>query len=220
MKTRFFILKIILYTFIFTGIFNSSHSKVLEFNYDAKSISNYFAGLIYFDDLDYISSEKAFKKLDNFEEKSTKYSSKLIHSLVNLGKYNEAYKYAKKLEKKNIPNFESNLFLGLYEFKAKKYIKAQSYFDKLENNFQHQLVFDILKTSLNSWTEIGKSTNKEKIKLFEMSHPGNSNINLIQKVFAHCHIGSIYTEDNFRKIIQNNQSNFSRYNFFFAKGYD
>ena len=53
MKTRFFIFRIILYTFIFVGIFNSSHSKVSEFNYDAKSISNYFSGLIYFGDLDY-----------------------------------------------------------------------------------------------------------------------------------------------------------------------
>ena len=102
MKTSFFIFRIILYTFIFVGIFNSSHSKVFEFNYDAKSISNYFSGLIYFDDLDYARSEKFFKKLDNFEEKSTKYSSKFIHSLINLGKYNEAYKYSKKLEKKNI----------------------------------------------------------------------------------------------------------------------
>ena len=110
MKTRFFIFKIILYTFIFTGIFNSSHSKVFEFNYDAKSISNYFSGLIYFDDLDYVRSEKVFKKLDDFEEKSTKYSSKFIHSLINLGKYNEAYKYSKKLEKKKYPILKAIFF--------------------------------------------------------------------------------------------------------------
>jgi len=216
MKTRFFIFRIILYTFIFAGIFNSSHSKVSEFNYDAKSISNYFSGLIYFDDLNYAGSEKVFKKLDNFEEKSTKYSSKFIHSLINLGKYNEAYKYSKKLEKKKISNFESNLFLGLYEFKAENYVKAKSYFDKLENNFQHQLIFDILKISLNSWTEIAQSKDKTKIKLIDMSNPGYNNLVLIQKVFAHCYIGSVDTEQEFKRITENKKFNFSRYNFFFA----
>ena len=216
MKTLFFIFKTILYTFIFIGIFNSSYSKVSEFNYDAKSISNYFSGLIYFDDLDYSKSEKVFKKLDNFEEKSTKYSSKFIHSLIHLGKYNEAYKYSKKLEKKNIANFESNLFLGLYEFKEENYLKSKFYFDKLENNFSHQLIFDILKTSLNSWTELAQSKEKEKIKLIDMSNPGYKNIVSIQKVFAHCYIGSVDTEQNFKKIIENEKSNFSRYSFFFA----
>ena len=216
MKTSFFIFRIILYTFIFVGIFNSSHSKVFEFNYDAKSISNYFSGLIYFDDLDYARSEKFFKKLDNFEEKSTKYSSKFIHSLINLGKYNEAYKYSKKLEKKNISNFESNLFLGLHEFKAENYVKAKSYFNKLENNFQHQLIFDALKISLNSWVEIAQSKDKKKIKLIDMPNPGYNNLILIQKVFAHCYISSVDTEQEFKRITENKESNFSRYNFFFA----
>ena len=93
MKKFFFIFKTLLYTFIFLGIFNISYSKAPEFNYNAKSISNYFSGLIYFDDLDFVESEKAFKKLKNFEEKSTKYSSKFMHSLINLGKYKEAHKY-------------------------------------------------------------------------------------------------------------------------------
>ena len=97
MNTRFFIFRIVLYTFIFLGIFNSSHSKTSEFNYDAKSISNYFSGIIYFDDLDYARSEKVFKKLNDFEGKSSKYSSKFIHSLINLGKYGEAYKFFRSL---------------------------------------------------------------------------------------------------------------------------
>ena len=216
MKARFFIFRIILYTFIFAGIFNSSHSKVSEFNYDAKSISNYFSGSIYFDDLDYAKSEKAFKKLDDFEGKSTKYSSKFIHSLINLGKYDEAYKYSKKLEKKNLSNFESNLFLGLYQFKVENYTKAKFYFDKLENNFEHQLIFDILKISLNSWTEIAQSKKTEKIKLIDISRPGYNNLILIQKVLAHCHTGSADTEQEFKRIIENKKFGFSRYNFFFA----
>ena len=43
----------------------------------------------------------------------------LIQSLINLEKYNDAYSYSKKLEKKNLSNFESNLLQGLSEFKNK-----------------------------------------------------------------------------------------------------
>ena len=216
MKKFFFIFKTLLYTFIFLGIFNISYSKAPEFNYNAKSISNYFSGLIYFDDLDFEESEKAFKKLKNFEEKSTKYSSKFMHSLINLGKYKEAHKYSKKLENKNKSNFESNLFLGLYEFKEKNYVNAKSYFDKLENNYRHQLIFEVLKMSLNSWTEIAISKDKEKIQLINMPYTGYRNIVLIQKVFANCYLGTSNTFNEFERITQSNKSNFSRYHFFFA----
>ena len=216
MKKFFFIFKTLLYTFIFLGIFNISYSKAPEFNYNAKSISNYFSGLIYFDDLDFVESEKAFKKLKNFEEKSTKYSSKFMHSLINLGKYKEAHKYSKKLENKNKSNFESSLFLGLYEFKEKNYVNAKSYFDKLENNYRHQLIFEVLKMSLNSWTEIAISKDKEKIQLINMPYTGYRNIVLIQKVFANCYLGTSNTFNEFERITQSNKSNFSRYHFFFA----
>ena len=216
MKKFFFIFKTLLYTFIFLGIFNISYSKAPEFNYNAKSISNYFSGLIYFDDLDFVESEKVFKKLKNFEEKSTKYSSKFMHSLINLGKYKEARKYSKKLENKNKSNFESNLFLGLSEFKEKNYVNAKSYFDKLENNYRHQLIFEVLKMSLNSWTEIAISKDKEKIQLINMPYTGYRNIVLIQKVFANCYLGTSNTFNEFERITQSNKSNFSRYHFFFA----
>jgi len=216
MRIHFFIFRIILYTFIFIGIFNSSYSRVSEFNYDAKNISNYFSGLVSFSNLEYESSEKFLKKLNNFENQSENYSSKLLYSLINLEKYNEVYKYSNKLKKKNLSNFESNLFLGLYEFKGKNYIEAQSYFDKLENNFEHQLIFDILKISLNSWTEIARFKNKKSIKLIDRPNPAYHNLVLIQKSFAHCYIGSVDTERKFKKIIENEKSNFSRYHFFFA----
>ena len=136
MKFFNFVSKILLYTFILLGICNSSYSKINDFNYDAKNISNYFSGLISFNDSDYKNSQKFFKKLNNFEDKSLKYSSKFIYSLINLGKYNEALQYSKKLENKNQSNFESNLFLGLNEFKTKNYDKAEFYFNKIERNYE------------------------------------------------------------------------------------
>ena len=217
MKNFFFIFfKTILYTFIFLGIFNSSFSKVNEFNFDAKNISNYFSGIISFDDLDYNNSQKFLKRLDDFENKSLKYSSRLMQSLINLEKFKEAYSYSRKLEKKNLSNFESNLFLGLYEFKRKKYDKAKFYFDKLENNFEHRFIYDILKISLNTWVTIGQSKDSEAINLIEIEQPAYVNLARIQKAFAFCYKDDPNTGKEFKEIISNEESNFSRYHFFFA----
>ena len=99
MKKNFFVFKILLYTFIFLGIFNSSYGKILEFNQDAKNISNYFSGLISFNDSDYVVSEKFLRKLSNFEDGNKNYPRKYIQSLINLQKFNEVEKYSKKTRK-------------------------------------------------------------------------------------------------------------------------
>ena len=216
MKKIFFTFRFLLYTFIFLGIFNSSHGKILEFNRDAKKISNYFSGLVSFNEADYKSSEKFLKKLNNFENDNKKYSSRFIQSLVNLEKFNEVYKYSKKLEKKNQSVFESNLFLGLYELKSLNYEKASVYFSKLEPNYDHGLIFEVLQPSLNSWIKIFRSENKENINLFNFQNRASNNLEIIQKTFAHCYLQTKSTEKEFTSIFNNEKINFSRYNFFIS----
>ena len=216
MKVFSFIFKIILYTFILSGIFNSSHSKIIGFNYDAKYISNYFSGLVSFDNFDYVNSQKFFKRLDNFETKNQNYSSKFIQSLVNLEKYNEAHLYAKRLEAKNLSSFESNLILGLFEFKKENYTKAEFYFDRLKPTFKHRLIFNTLKSSLNYWLKIIKTKDEKNIKPIKEVKSIHNNLQFVQNTFAHCYLDTSNTEKEFQNIINNEKSNFSRYHFFFA----
>ena len=216
MKVFSFIFKIILYTFILSGIFNSSHSKITNFNYDAKYISNYFSGLVSFDNFDYVNSQKFFKKLDNFETKNQNYSSKFIQSLVNLEKYNEAHLYAKKLEAKNLSSFESNLILGLFEFKKENYTKAEFYFDRLKPTFKHRLICNTLKSSLNYWLKIIKTKDEKNIKPIKEVKSIQNNLQFVQNTFAHCYLDTSNAEKEFQNIINNKKSNFSRYHFFFA----
>ena len=42
-----------------------------------------------------------------------------------------------------------------------------------------------------------------------MPNPGYNNLILIQKVFAHCYISSVDTEQEFKRITENKESNFS-----------
>ena len=216
MKVFSFIFKIILYTFILSGIFNSSHSKIIGFNYDAKYISNYFSGLVSFDNFDYVNSQKFFKRLNDFEIKNQNYSSKFIQSLVNLEKYNKAHLYAKRLEAKNLSSFESNLILGLFEFKKENYTKAEFYFDRLKPTFKHRLIFNTLKNSLNYWLKIIKTKDEKNIKPIKEVKSIHNNLQFVQNTFAHCYLDTSNAEKEFQNIINNEKSNFSRYHFFFA----
>ena len=74
----------------------------------------------------------------------------------------------KKLEKKNKSNFESNLILGLFEFKKKTIIKQKFILINLKINFEHHLIFDPLKISLTNWSEIAIIENKRSIELINM----------------------------------------------------
>ena len=214
MKTFFYILKSLLYTFIFLGIFNSSYAKIYGFNQNANNISNYFSSIVSFDDFDYESSENFFKKLNDSQVDNQKYFSRFIQSLVNLEKYSQAYRYSKKLDKEKKSNFESNIFLGLYEFKNGNFDKSQLYFKRLKRNSEHFLVFDILKVSLEAWTKISKSKEEEDIKFLDFGKPSYYNLEKVQKVFANCYLQTSKTEKEFLSIIQDEKSNFSRYSFF------
>ena len=212
MNTYYSIFKTILYTLILLGIFNSSYSKTNNFNYDAKNISNYFSGLVSFYNFEYKDSEKFFKKLNNFENVENNYSSKLIQSLINLEKFNEAKIYAKK----SAPNFESNLILGLNEFKKGRYSKAEIYFNKLEPNLENRLIFPTLKTSLTNWLEIVKTGKKGSLSSIQKLSNNYQNFKLIQSAFANCYLNTNNTTKEFEKMISNTSYDFSRYYFFYA----
>ena len=216
MKIYHSIFRIILYTLILLGVFNSSYSKTNNFNYDARNISNYFSGLVSFDDFEYQDSEKFFKKIDNFEKIQNKYSSKLIQSLVNLEKFKEAKLYAKKIEKKNVSNFESNLILGLSEFKKGKYIEAELYFNKLEPNIDNQIIFSILKKSLINWIEIVKTGDANSLNSIKSLPNNYQNFKLIQSSLANCFLDTNNTSKQFEKMISNTNYDFSRYYFFYT----
>ncbi len=216
MKLYYFVFKILLYTFIFLGISNSLYSKVSDFNQDAKNISNYFSGVVAFNNFDYSISNRFFDNFSKSNNTNKKFSSDYMQSLINQGKYSDAYNYSKRLERKKISNFESNLFLGLYEFKNKNYSDAISYFNNLEPTFEHQFVFDPLKISLINWSKIVISSNTDSIELIKSMSPNYKSLKSIQEIFANCYLDSANTENYFSKVINDKTDKFYRYNFFFA----
>ena len=61
------------------------------------------------------------------------------------------------LEKMNQSNFNSNLFLGIYQFKSNNFSKAKNYFDQLKLPTNRNLVPEILQNSLSAWAKISNT---------------------------------------------------------------
>jgi len=94
--------------------FSNLQAKNLNNFNKGDNISDYFSGILLLNDNQYTESYKFLKKLNGLEESHLNYSSRYLYSLVNLSKFNEAFNYAKKLEKQKLDNFESNLIIGIY----------------------------------------------------------------------------------------------------------
>ena len=210
MKLRFFL--IILYTLITMGAFNSSHGKSINFNYNAKNISDYFSALISFYDQDYTKSQEFFKKVKDSQKDRLNYSSKHIRSLINLQRYTEALRYSRSLENKKMSNFESKLILGLNQLKKNNSLKAKIYFNQLNKSTDHRIVLGALKTSLKNWASIEEGG----ISSIEDMPDRYDNFKKIQSVFAHCFFNTPETKKIFKEISDDKKNNFSRYYFFFA----
>ena len=113
-----------------TIFFSTLQAKNLDSFNDGDNISDYFSGILLLNDNQYIESYKFLKKLNGLEESHSNYSSRYLYSLVNLGKFNEAFDYSKKLEKRKLDNFESDLITGIYYLKDGQFDLANKYFLK------------------------------------------------------------------------------------------
>ena len=99
---------------LFLNTFNILTAKNKDQFYDAKDITNYLSGTLAANDNQFQKSYDYLKSLNNLEDSHYGYSQYYLYSLVALEKFNVANNYSKKLEKKKIDNFESNLINVVY----------------------------------------------------------------------------------------------------------
>ena len=114
----------------------------------------------------------------------------------------------------NQSNFDSNLFLGVYQFKSNNFVKAKNYFDRLKLENNRNLVPEILQNSLSSWSKISNTQNQDDLNLLNFQNPAFENLTIIQKTFGNCFLKLDNTETEFIKVLNNDKLNFSRYHFF------
>ena len=121
MKNFKILLKLTLQVMFVIIFFSTVEAKNPDNLAKGKNISNYFSGILSLNSNQYDDAYRYFNKLNNLERDHLSFSKKQLYTLVNLGKIEEAFYFSKKLEKKNIDTFESNLIIGIYYLKNEKY---------------------------------------------------------------------------------------------------
>ena len=106
-----FNLKIITQILFVIIFLSTSNAKSLEKFEKAEFVSDYFSGILLLNKNQYEKSFENFKRLHGLESSHLNYSVKYLYSLVNSGNIKEAFKYARRLEKQKLDNFESNFIL-------------------------------------------------------------------------------------------------------------
>ena len=181
-----FNMKLILQIFFVIIFFSTLHARNLDKFEGGSYIANYFSGILLLNEDQYKESYKFLKKLEGLEEIHTNYSSKHLFSLVNSGKFNEAFNYSKKLEKRKIGNFESELIIGVYYLKNEKYDLAHEYFLKIKNRKSRFVLNNFVSSSLLNWVsfnDLDLNRAQNKIQAIDSKF---ENLKKIQNVFLHC----------------------------------
>ncbi len=187
-----------------------------DFN-NADSISNYFSGIIHLNQNEYDDSYRYLKKLNGLENSHKNYSEKYLFSLVNTGNFFQAFKYSKKLEKDGASTFKSDLIMGIYYLKINKLKLAKKYFFNAQNRELNNLIESYIIRSLNLWSSLNEiSLIQAKNKLEEIDQRFE-NLKKIQNVFLNCYFKSKKTKTLFEDLTSKEKTDFSRYNYFFAK---
>ena len=211
-----FIFKITLQIFfviIFLSTLNASNIEKFE---HGRNVSDYFSGTLLLNDNKYNESYKFLKRLDGLEKTHKNYSSKYLFSLINSNKFKEAFNYAKKLEKTNSASFESDLIIGVYYLKNKKFNLANKHFLKIKNKKFNFILNNFLADSLFIWTDFDNLDLTTSQKKIDQIDSGFENLKNIQKVFLNCFYDDEKTDIHFKDLISNTKTDFSRYYYFYA----
>ncbi len=203
----------VIFVIIFLSTLNARNVEKLD---SGRNISNYFSGIILLNDNKYKDSYRFFKKLNGLEKTHKNYSSQYLFSLINSDKFNEAFNYAKKMEKTNSSSFESDLIIGTYYLKNKKNELAKNYFLKLKNRKNSFVLNEFLADSLFNWSEVNNLKPETLQNKIEEIDTRFGNLKNVQKVFLKCFYDDEKTETYFYDLVSNKKTDFSRYYYFYT----
>ena len=187
------------------------YSKNISFNnFNSKIFSNYFSGIVAFenrhnsDSLEFFESSKILlKKHDTFLES-------YVVNLVLENKISKAINVVRNnLRGSNTDFFDAYLLLILDNFKNNKFDEVDLYLEKasifLENNRFNSAILETLKQFNFVFKEKKIADNKKNF----------GTLSLIAETFQRCYLGDLNTENYFSNLINKNEADYSRYIYFY-----
>ena len=187
------------------------YSKSTSFNdFNSKDLSNYFSGIIAFENKNNTEALKFFNRSKILLNKHDAYLSRYIYSLVLENKVAYAINVVKNSNNKNNADFfDAYMLLIADSLKKNDLDQAEKYLN-LTLRFQNQnrfnlVIFETLRQYLYTF--------KNKKILFDKKNFGN--ISIINQAFQRCYLKKDSARSSFLNLINNPDGDYSRYIFFY-----
>ena len=190
---------------------NPLHSKSTSFNdFNSKTLSKYFSGIIAFENKDSSKSLDFFRTSKVLLNNHEPYLKRYVYSLVLENRINEAISVIKQKGNKNKPKFfESYLLLAIDSLKRNNFTKAYDNLTQTKELIKKDRFNSAILDSLIDYILVFK----EKKLPGETKNLGN--LSTISSAFQRCYLQDENTESFFLNLINNNDSDFTRYIFFY-----
>ena len=201
-KIKLILIFIILYQ-------NPLYSKSTSFkDFDSKTVSKYFSGIVAFENNDNSKSLDFFNTSKILLNKHKPYLKRYVYSLVLENKISEAINIIKKHKNEN-QFFESYLLLTIDSLKRDNFTKAYYYLSESKKLIaQNRFNLAILDSLKDYVFVFEKKQLPSETKNF-------GNLSIISSTFQRCYLKDIKTDSFFLNLINNDDSDFTRYIFFY-----
>ena len=212
-KNIYFILLLVTILFLDTETFGKD-SKV---KYSRNNISNYLSGIVSVNQ-DYTNAAfKYLNKVQSLKNDHSNFNVQFIRTLILLEKFEQAFAFSKDVWLEDEYFFETDLLLGLESFIKKDYLNAEKHFERLNKISRYNLLFeDFLGNILIAWIKASENNKEDSFKFLDKVPERYHNLKKIQNSFLQCYFDTSKTQIAFEQLMNNEDSDFSRYNFFFA----
>ena len=216
---QYLIKKIYFILFLITILFLGSETfgKDIKNRYSRNNVSNYFSGIVSANQDYTMAAFKYLNKVQFLKNSHHNFNIEFIRTLVLLGKFEQAFRFLKDIWLEDEFFFEADLLLGLDSFVNKDYFKAQKHFERLNETHRYNSpIEDFLGNILIAWTKASEDNEKDSFNFLDKISDRYQNFKKIQNSFLQCYFDSSKTESTFKQLIEDEDYNFSRYNFFLA----
>ncbi len=188
-----------------------TYSKSSSFDqFNSKNLSNYFSGIIAFDNKDNSNALDFFNSSKILMNKHNPYLRRYIFSLVLENKISQAINVVKNnFGEENTNFFDAYLLLIFDSIKKKNLNQANLYLEIASNINQNdrlnEAIIETLRQYLFTFKEKKIQENKKNF----------GNISLISETFQRCYLNDKKTGNFFLNLINNQKSDYSRYLYFY-----
>jgi len=190
---------------------NPLYSKSNSFNdVDSKNLSKYFSGIVAYENNENTTALNFFNSSKILLDKHDPFLKRYIFSLVLENKVQNAISVVKKNNEKSNSNFfDAYLLLILDSLKKNDFNKADLYLQKTSNLVEIDRFNLALLESIKQFIYVFK----EKKILNNKKNLGK--LSMITETFQRCYLGDGMTDNYFLNLINDNESDYTRYIFFY-----